>query len=120
MKRQLQPTRLLLIFLFAAAVSSCTTTAQMRWGSVGGSKADGTVILGIDVPPKMGVRETIVEWDTQQANAEANRRCKNWGYAGAEVFNDDFPVQVICRPQGISPCWSKTYRITYQCIDKPR
>lgn len=88
----------------------------MNWVGVGGSKADGTVVLGIDVPPKMGVRETNVEWDIQQANAEANRRCQNWGYAGAEMFRETLPVHMVCHPQGISPCWSKTYRISYQCI----
>lgn len=106
---------------FAAALSllvlvGCTTTEARNWVGVGGSKADGTVILGIDVSPKMGYTETVIEWDTKQANAEADKRCRNWGYSGAEVFNADFPVTVVCHPQGISPCWSKTYRVIYQCL----
>lgn len=99
-------------------ISACTTTEKMSWVGVGGSKADGTVILGIEVPPKMGISETHIEWDTKQANIEANRRCQNWGYAGAEIFNDQFPVLRVCHPQGMSPCWSKSYRINYQCLDK--
>ncbi|THF64346.1 YecR family lipoprotein [Pseudothauera rhizosphaerae] len=106
--------------LLAALTSACSTTEKMRWVAVGGSKADGAVILGIDVPAKMGVRETLVEWDEHQANAEAERRCKNWGYTGAETFRDDFPVQVVCHAQGISPCWSKTYRIVYQCVGEAK
>ncbi|MBV5350457.1 hypothetical protein JZU71_04865 [bacterium] len=90
----------------------------MQWLGAGGSKADAVVTLGIEVPPKMGVTETIVKWDIQQANDEATRRCRNWGFADAETFREPLPVTVVCHPQGISPCWSKTYRITYQCIDK--
>jgi hypothetical protein len=88
----------------------------MDWVGVGGSKADGNVVLGIDVQEKIGVRETYIEWDVQQANLEAVKRCQNWGYAGAQVFNEKLPVQKICRPQGISPCWGKTYRVFYQCV----
>lgn len=101
-------------------LSACTAMDHMRWVGVGGSKADGVVILGFDVPPKMGVFETEVTYDAEQANAEADRRCRNWGYAGAEMFSDDFPVQVICHPEGVSPCWSKTYRIQYQCLDEKK
>lgn len=53
-------TVLKIIFLvtFAGLVGACTTMEHMKWFGVGGSKADGVVILGFDVPPKMGVRET--------------------------------------------------------------
>lgn len=106
--------------VFIGLLGACTTVEQMKWVGVGGSKADGMVILGFEVPPKMGVRETEVQYDTEQANAEADRRCRNWGYAGAEIFRNDFPVHIVCHGQGISPCWSKTYRISYQCLDKAR
>ncbi len=101
------------ILLLTAA---CTTTEPMKWVAVGGSKADGSVIMGIDVPPKMWIAETEVEWDVEQANVEADRRCRNWGYQGADIFREEFPVQKTCYPQGFSPCWSKKYRMTYQCI----
>jgi hypothetical protein len=107
-----------LLIALSTMIFACTTTENMDWTAVGGSKADGTVVLGIDVPPKIGVSETIVQWDAAKANSEADRRCRNWGYAGAEAFNGKLPVQVICHPQGMSPCWSKTYRINYQCLDK--
>ena len=112
--------RLTLMALSAALLSACATyqTERSEWVGVGGSKADGAVILGIEVPPVVGITETIIHWDANQANTEADRRCKNWGYARAEAFNDKLPVQKICHPVGPSPCWSKTYRIIYQCIDK--
>ena len=112
------PRRLISVIFFAALTAGCATVATERsdWIGVGGSKADGMVVLGIDVPPVVGVTETIIHWDERQANTEADRRCKNWGYTGAEVFNEKFPVQKTCHPQGISPCWSKTYRVAYQCI----
>ena len=112
--------QIIAVISLAAITAGCATveTETAEWVGVGGGKADGMVILGIDVPPKVGVTETIIHWDGRQANAEANRRCQNWGYSGAEAFNDKFPVQKICHPVGISPCWSKTYRIVYQCVDK--
>jgi hypothetical protein len=108
------------VFVLAGVlmVSACTTTEKMSWVGVGGSKADGTVVLGIEVPAKVGIAETHIEWDMAQANSEANKRCQNWGYAGAEVFNDQVPVLRVCHPMGLSPCWSKSYRLNYQCIDK--
>lgn len=110
--------RILFACSLVLLLAGCTTTERMTWGVAGGSKSDGTIILGIEVPPKFGISETLVEWDANQANSEADKRCKNWGFARAEAFNEEFPVQKVCHPQGISPCWSKTYRVAYQCIDK--
>ncbi|MDR2129118.1 MAG: hypothetical protein LBP52_08660 [Burkholderiaceae bacterium] len=107
-----------IVYLTAAILATgCANHAKMDWMLVGGSKADGNIILGIDVPPIMGVAETEVTWDTEQANLEADRRCKNWGFGGAEMYRGQFPVLKTCHPQGFSPCWSKTYRIQYQCVD---
>lgn len=107
-----------LVIAIVALLAGCTTMEKMTWVGVGGSKADGTVVLGFEVPPKMGIMETIVETDVNQANAEADRRCKNWGYGGAKVFNQQLPIQIKCHALGMSPCFSKTYRVTYQCVDK--
>jgi hypothetical protein len=104
----------------AALIVSCTTTENKRWQTIGGSKADGTIILGIDLPAKFGVSEPSATWDIDQANSEADHKCKNWGYAGSEMFGTDFPVQVVCMqiPGGISPCGQKSYRLMYQCLSK--
>ena len=107
----------LLIALSSLAMLACTTAENYEWIPVGGSKVAGTVILGIDVPPKMGIRETEVHADTAAANALADKRCRNWGYAGAETF-DRLPIQTVCYAQGISPCWSKSLRVNYSCVEK--
>ena len=109
--------RTICVIALPSLIGACTATEHMMWGGVGGSKADGMVVLGFEVPPKIGISETSVLYDIEQANAEADRRCRNWGYSGAEVFRSDFPVIKICHPQGLSPCWSKTYRVSYQCLD---
>ncbi len=110
----------LAVLLTTLFLTACTTTENREWIGVGGSKADGTVILGIDLPAKFGVSEPSATWNISQANNEADRRCKNWGYAGSELFGDKLPVQMICQqiPGGISPCGQKTYRVMYQCLDK--
>ena len=108
--------RMSLLVALSATMLACTSSETHDWVPVGGSRSDGIVVLGIAVPPKFGVRETAVQWDAEQANAEANRLCRNWGYNGAETFNTKLPVQLICHPVGISPCWSKTYKLIYQCL----
>lgn len=110
----------ILLLLPLALLSACATPTQHAdWVMVGGSKSDGVVTLGIDVPAQDGVRETNIQWDEAQADAEADRRCKSWGYAGADLFRaGQLPVIKVCHGEGISPCWSKVYRIKYQCTDK--
>ncbi len=105
---------------FAALLAGCATPVERaNWVMVGGSKGDGSVTLGIDVPAKLGVRETEIQWDGEQADREADRRCKNWGYAGADLYRGgQLPVTKVCHAKGISPCWSKEYRVQYQCIDE--
>ncbi len=105
--------------LVVAFLSGCaTSTERASWVMVGGSKSDGVVTLGIDVPPKAGVRETEIQWDAMQADREADRRCKSWGYAGADMYRDgQLPVSKVCYAEGFSPCWSKSYRLNYQCVD---
>ena len=105
------------ICTLVAGCSAFVRTEPFQWVMVDGSKADGGVTLGIDTPPRMGVSETIPQWDVDQANSEAIRRCKNWGYSGAEVYRSkEFPVSKKCYPQGLSPCWSASYRVRYQCV----
>lgn len=109
---------IVMVCILVLMLPACVSRESMNWMLVGGSKADGNVILGIDVPAKMGITETIVEWSVDQANTEARRRCLNWGYHNAEVYRaGQFPVLKTCYAQGISPCWSKTYRVQYQCVD---
>ena len=115
----MQISKIMSIAVFSAlTLAGCAAPMERAdWVMVGGSKADGNVTLGIDVPAKYGVTETPVEWDIAQANAEADRRCKNWGYRGADMYREgQFPILKTCHGQGVSPCWSKTYRVQYQCL----
>ena len=43
-----------LLIALSTMTFACTSTETMDWVAVGGSKAGGTVVLGIDVPAKMG------------------------------------------------------------------
>jgi hypothetical protein len=110
--------RVTLLMALAILAVACTRTEALEWSVVGGSKSDGNVVLGIDVPARLGFTETRVEWEIEQANAAADQRCRTYGYPGAERFTGKLPVQMSCFSQGISPCYSKAYRINYQCLDK--
>lgn len=106
------------LIALSSTMVACTTSATLQWAVVGGSKSDGNVVLGIDVPARLGYMETRVEWEIEQANAAADQRCRTYGYPGAERFEGKLPVQMSCFSQGISPCYSKAYRINYQCLDR--
>lgn len=106
------------VLIAVAALVACTRSEPFQWTVVGGSKNDGNVVVGIDVPAKVGFTETHVQAEAEQANAEADRRCRTYGYPGAERFEGKLPIQTTCHAQGISPCFSKTLRINYQCLEK--
>lgn len=112
----------LYIAIIFGLTSACTTVEKKEWVAIGGSKAGGMVTLGIDLPARVGVVEPSATWDIGQANAVADRLCKNWGFVRSEFFEDKLPVQVICQPlpSGVSPCGQKSYRIMYQCVDNLR
>ena len=61
---------------FSGLLGACATVEHMNWIGVGGSKADGTVILGIDLPAKFGVAEPSATWDIQQANPRCQTSCR--------------------------------------------
>ena len=75
---------------------------------IGGSKGDGTVILGVNVD-----EFDRMNWDGAQA--KATKRCKAWGYSGAEPF-EGFRERCIT-PGGWSGCAEKEVSRTYQCLD---
>lgn len=68
-----------IVFLFCAILSGCTTTKH--WAATGGSRSDATVTLSYEVGEfeKAQVSESA-------AISLAGRRCRSWGYAGAEAF----------------------------------
>lgn len=76
---------------------------------IGGSKGDGTVILGANLD-----EFDSVNWDGAQA--KATKRCQAWGYSGAEAFEG---IRERCiEPSGLfSGCARKEVSRTYQCLD---
>lgn len=62
-----------------AALSGCTTTKN--WSATGGSRSDATVTLSYEV----GEFEKA-EVSESAAISIAGRRCRSWGYEGAEAF----------------------------------
>lgn len=63
----------------AVVLSGCAVSKQ--WEATGGSKADGVVRLSYEV----GSMQTA-KLNEQQGIDLATRRCKTWGYTGAEAF----------------------------------
>ena len=74
---------------------------------VGGSKADGTVVMGVSI----GGFDKI---DWSSADGMALRRCKAWGYSKAEAFTGS---QTQCTYMGTYGCLQSDVTRSYQCIE---
>lgn len=61
------------------ALSGCTT--QKHWSATGGSRSDATVTLSYEVS-----EFEKAQLSASEAISLAKRRCKSWGYRGAEAF----------------------------------
>ncbi len=68
---------------FVLVLSGCSIKKEIV--PVGGSKADGTIRMGYVVGDKFGAFERP-QVDLQQAEELAAKKCKTWGYEGAEPF----------------------------------
>ncbi|MDR2800409.1 MAG: hypothetical protein LBB52_03975 [Desulfovibrio sp.] len=104
---------ILLLVGLLFVLGGCAATPRADWVMIDGSKADGTVLLGVDVPPMFGVYVGAIEHDINQANREADRRCKNWGYTGAEMYREgQYPIRVLYYQMSVAG-----YRLQYQCTN---
>ena len=75
---------------------------------IGGSKADGTVIMG-------GNLTEFDEMDWSGADEIAVKRCAAWGYSGAVGFSG---IRTLCiLPGGLFGCAEREVTRTWQCID---
>lgn len=94
-----------LSLLVLIAVAGCATTRVTT--PTGGSRADGTV----DLTYEYGSMENpTVDWLSAQAQAED--KCRAWGYTGAERFGGE--KRLCGMPSGYGcNLWQVT--ITYQC-----
>lgn len=92
--------------IFAIMAAGCAT--QKQWSATGGSRADGTI--------KLSYEQSELEkaqLDENQAISLASKRCKTWGYNGAEAFGGT--TRQCSQTGGFSGC--TLWRITkeYQC-----
>ncbi len=97
-----------LVFCVFAAASLCGCGVAKTPLDLGGSKSDGTVIVGANVG-----EFDHVNWG--EAQKKARKRCAAWGYRGTEAFEG---IRERCiTPGGWSGCAEKEVYRTYQCLD---
>lgn len=103
--------------LFVAVISltalGCTTQKPMDWSATGGSRGDGVVKLAIQYRDDI---EPIV--NEKQAINEATRRCKVWGYTGAEAFGGKVTHCNQWGGFGNQSCLDTIVTKEYQCTTK--
>lgn len=92
---------------FLLLLSGCSATKKDMI-PMGGSKADGTVRMGYDY----GMFESP-KVDILQAETLAAKKCKTWGYDGAEAFGGQ---NSICAQPGPYGCEKTNVSVEFQCI----
>lgn len=94
--------------MLALLVTGCSVNKD--WVALGGSKADGTIKLGVE----HGEFETPVTSD-HQAKSLAALRCAAWGYGDAEPFGG---VLRTCAQGDGWGCHRWLVTTEFQCLDK--
>lgn len=97
--------KIVLVVLGVVALVGCAAKKEMV--PMGGSKADGTVKMGYE----FGMFEKPVV-DLNQAAQLAARKCKTWGYDGAEAFGGQTSQ---CAQVGAYGCERTNVAVEYQC-----
>ncbi|EPR6357278.1 YecR family lipoprotein, partial [Proteus mirabilis] len=100
----------LFIICFSIILSGCSVKKEIV--PIGGSKADGTVRMGYTYGDKFGAFEVPVV-DIERANELATKKCKTWGYEGAEAFGGKTEN---CGMSNGFACTRMNVAIEYQCI----
>ncbi len=87
-------------------ITGCATTKD--WAATGGSRADGVVRLSYEVSEMESAQVS-----ESQAIEVSSRRCKVWGYSGAEAFGG---VTRNCNQRGgFGGCSRWVVTKEYQC-----
>ncbi|HHG9960397.1 TPA: YecR family lipoprotein [Yersinia enterocolitica] len=97
--------RLVVLGLGVILLSGCAAKKDMV--PMGGSKADGTVKMGYSFG---SFEQPIV--DLNQAEQLAAKKCKTWGYEGAEAFGGQTSQ---CGQVGAYGCEITNVQVEYQC-----
>jgi hypothetical protein len=98
----------LILIVAALAFSGCAV--QKHYGASGGSKSDGTVKMSYTY----GLFDKVTV-DENAALVNAIRRCKVWGYQGAESF--DFVNRQCQSTDGSGNCNRWIVTKEFQCND---
>lgn len=98
--------RFIVAIMVLAGLAGCATVKPY---DIGGSKADGTVIMG-------GILREFDSMDWSEAEEIAVARCKGWGYARAEGFSGTRSQCVS--GGGAFGCGRMEVTRTYQCLDE--
>lgn len=93
------------IMMMLVILGACGTV--MYPIAIDGSKADGTILMGVTVGP-------FDEVDWKGKLEEVVARCKSWGYEGAEGFEG---VRERCLRQGAYSCERAELTRRYQCLN---
>ena len=96
------------IIVTLLVISGCTV--QKQWIAAGGSKSDGTVVLGYE---RGDWAKAVV--NEQQGIDVANARCAAWGYSGSEAFG--MQRKKCTAPDGLGGCQTWLVTKQYQCTD---
>jgi hypothetical protein len=96
--------------LLIGSLAGCAT-APYTLTPVGGSRADGTVVL---VANRIGRARRLVV-DREASDQLAVERCQAWGFSSAERFGG---AELECTFENEdSNCMQDNHRFTYQCLD---
>ncbi|MFP1927173.1 YecR family lipoprotein [Lonsdalea quercina] len=98
--------KLIVVVVGTALLAGCSATPK-DMVPMGGSKADGTVRMGYTV----GMFENA-KIDPLQAQNLAAKKCKTWGYSGAEAFGGQTSN---CGRNGAYGCELMNVSVEYQC-----
>ena len=101
---------ILAVIAITGAITGCSTHRELM--VTGGSRADGIVELGYQ-------RNEFqrVAFDADAAEAVAAKRCRGWGYDGAESFGTE--KSTCTSRRGFGNCGSRQVVIQYQCLGNP-
>ena len=95
--------------LLVLALASCAQQL-LPLRTVGGSKADGTIVMAIEY----GLFDNV-KVDVAETQKKAIQTCKNWGYSNVRFFDEGYKRCLQPDPNLGCVRWREEYQA--QCID---
>lgn len=102
--------KILSIITLSLVLSGCSfNPVQKTMYPIGGSKSDGTVKMAYEI------REfERIEVNERQGARDAAKKCRAWGYEGAEAFGGS--MSKCTNPGGYTGCVRTEVVVEYQCL----